>query len=146
MLLLFIPHPSPLCLVRVERFELSEKLILSQPPLPIGLHARRPLPIFDCRVPVVSKVQRLMSNVRSIGNDFARGGIRTHTAQILNLSSPANWTTRAKTFAIFDCRLLIVSKVRNRGRSNVRQSDKSKIDNWQSAKIGTGGGIRTHTV
>ena len=27
-------------LVRVKRFELSEKLILSQPPLPIGLHAQ----------------------------------------------------------------------------------------------------------
>ena len=27
-------------LVRVERFELITKLILSQPPLPIGLHAR----------------------------------------------------------------------------------------------------------
>src|SRR6185295_8265815 len=101
VLLLFIPHPSLLCLGTRGEIRTLRKLILSQPPLPIGLHARRPLPIFDCRVPVVSKVQRLMSNVRSIGNDFARGGIRTHTAQILNLSSPANWTTRAKTFAIF---------------------------------------------
>ena len=32
-------------MVRVERFELITKLILSQPPLPIGLHARG---ISDC--------------------------------------------------------------------------------------------------
>ena len=37
--------------MRVERFELITKLILSQPPLPIGLHAQRhcQLPIADCR-------------------------------------------------------------------------------------------------
>ena len=56
--------------MRVERFELITKLILSQPPLPIGLHAR-------------------------VYEQFGtRGGIRTHTVQILSLSSPASWTTR----------------------------------------------------
>jgi hypothetical protein len=30
----------PVVVVRVERFELIIKLVLSQPPLPIGLHAR----------------------------------------------------------------------------------------------------------
>ena len=30
----------PVIMVRVERFELITKLVLSQPPLPIGLHAR----------------------------------------------------------------------------------------------------------
>ena len=33
----FIPV---IVLVRVERFELITKLVLSQPPLPIGLHAQ----------------------------------------------------------------------------------------------------------
>ena len=37
-------------LVRVERFELIIKLILSQPPLPIGLHAREE--IVDWRSPI----------------------------------------------------------------------------------------------
>ena len=59
----------PFGVVRVERFELITKLILSQPPLPIGLHARV-----------------------EVG---ARGRIRTFTVQILNLPSPAHWTTRA---------------------------------------------------
>jgi hypothetical protein len=35
-------------LVRVERFELIIKLILSQPPLPIGLHAQGEFRIADC--------------------------------------------------------------------------------------------------
>ena len=30
----------PVIVVRVERFELITKLVLSQPPLPIGLHAQ----------------------------------------------------------------------------------------------------------
>src|SRR6266853_6185379 len=34
-------------LVRVERFELITKLILSQPPLPIGLHAREEIRISE---------------------------------------------------------------------------------------------------
>ena len=34
-------HFAFIPMVRVERFELITKLILSQPPLPIGLHARK---------------------------------------------------------------------------------------------------------
>ena len=75
----------PVIVVRVERFAPHTKLILSQPPLPIGLHARKEI---------------------CFGT---RGGIRTHTVQILNLSSPAGWTTRAKALPIFDCQLPICS-------------------------------------
>jgi hypothetical protein len=117
----FIPHPSSFILfwvVRVERFELITKLILSQPPLPIGLHARKILPIFDCRLPIgpcpkscrhpgtdprskVGMANGPKANRQSkIGNGFTRGGIRTHTIQILNLSSPASWTTRADVGAV----------------------------------------------
>jgi hypothetical protein len=52
----FLPVPvSPfprvsVLAVRVERFELITKLILSQPPLPIGLHAREE--IADWRLPI----------------------------------------------------------------------------------------------
>jgi hypothetical protein len=54
----------PVIVVRVERFELITKLVLSQPPLPIGLHAQE-------------KFEFRNSNFEICFGPG--GGIRTHT-------------------------------------------------------------------
>ncbi len=71
----FIPE----LLVRAERFELLNKLILSQPPLPIGLRAPA-----DCRMRnrIADLIPRVtLRNPHSAIRNLVGtgGGIRTHT-------------------------------------------------------------------
>ena len=65
-------------MVRVERFELITKLVLSQPPLPIGLHARADfgLRIADLRASDPQSEIRIPRSAIFVGTG---GGIRTHT-------------------------------------------------------------------
>ena len=135
----------PVIVVRVQRFAPLTKLVLSQPPLPIGLHAQE-LRISDFELRICFKLQTKLvfairasvvaSSIRNpkfaIRNSFGtRGGIRTHTVQILNLSSPASWTTRAKGLQIFDCQLPIYCL----DRTSMLRTHQSAIDNWQSAML-----------
>src|SRR2546423_87112 len=76
-----LPLPVLTRLVRVERFAPLTKLVLSQPPLPIGLHARD-----------VNWYSREDSNLQD-GR--------------FELPMSAGLITRAKAFPIFDCRLPI---------------------------------------
>ena len=90
---------SAITLVRVERFELITKLILSQPPLPIGLHARNDwrLLIGDCRVvsAKVSLTSKLAFRLRWLSLAFLRRDTHSATGNRNNLAEgtglePAN--------------------------------------------------------
>lgn len=135
-------------LAGTTRLELANQLIEGQP----AFHfAFIPVVIFDCQLPIAVGSElaigrailwcaRRDSNSHkadlksAASSNWAtrahrsgvgtRGGIRTHTAQILNLLSPANWTTRARMKNEAGCLLLLPA----------------------AADSGTGGGIRTHTV
>ena len=78
----------------MERFELIIKLVLNQPPLPIGLHARNEFRIsdFELRIAVCATrkltvnralvLNLLKSEIRNPKSEIAfgtGGGIRTHT-------------------------------------------------------------------
>ena len=73
-------------MVRVERFELITKLILSQPPLPIGLHAR--MPIAECGFQNADSLIPYHTLLRSLVDANPR------QSAIRNLKSAIGWCSR----------------------------------------------------
>ena len=80
-------------MVRVERFELIIKLILNQPPLPIGLHAREEIQVSKFQIRNLIWYRRRDSNPHCL---------------VPKTSASSQLGYAGKRLPIFDCRFLVV--------------------------------------